>query len=368
MTIYNSNNSRFIPTLFACYFYNLSYKTLYGVIHSKTNKYTYSFEIYLAQLIIDSIPKHQFDIFASEVTTVLESPNQAPRATVYFKKYVQLTNEEVKEFYKKSFSETILRILDLKKTSELSSSRSSIAACIKVNQRLKDDNLLLFIVRLSMAQSQISSQTQKIFADLLKTLEGLDSSAKACYVRTWFEEKKDTPELSTIKCLCLNNLGLTQVPDELVYFRNLEKLYLSDNNLCYLPGNFLEQNIKLIVLHLDRNNLRFLPQDFLANARNLLCLSVSENRIRFIPDDFLKNSPLIQAISFRCNRLSYLPDTFLQRAPMLRFLLLNCNHLIGMPEIENFLNNSPLLECANLRDNYFNYGNQNMQRRGAIYY
>jgi hypothetical protein len=61
-------------------------------------------------------------------------------------------------------------------------------------------------------------------------------------------------ELSNLKELHLNNIGLDSIPEWISDLENLEILYLNGNNISYLPSNLVKLK-KLKVLGLSRNKL-----------------------------------------------------------------------------------------------------------------
>ncbi len=83
--------------------------------------------------------------------------------------------------------------------------------------------------------------------------------------------------------LGLSNLALAEVPQEVYRFKNLNKLYLGDNQLVSLSEDikYLKQ---LRVLYLRNNKLAFLPSD-ISQLSQLQTLDLGNNQLAFLPKE-----------------------------------------------------------------------------------
>ncbi|MCI4386254.1 hypothetical protein PGIGA_G00060180 [Pangasianodon gigas] len=69
---------------------------------------------------------------------------------------------------------------------------------------------------------------------------------------------------------------------------SLREIYLNQNQLKFLPRDFLADAVGLEVLDLEQNFLEELPVHFLKNAENLQVLILSGNRLESLPASVLK--------------------------------------------------------------------------------
>ncbi len=106
----------------------------------------------------------------------------------------------------------------------------------------------------------------------------------------------------------LNLVGrsIKELPAEIGQLKNLQELYLSDNQLTSVPDS-LEQLTNLMWLCLSHNQLTSVS-DALGQLKNLRMLDLSENRLGSVPASLgqLKN---LQELLLSRNQLTSVPDT-----------------------------------------------------------
>lgn len=115
---------------------------------------------------------------------------------------------------------------------------------------------------------------------------------------------RDISRLFNKKKICLDNLGLNDLPDEIGILINLTEISAKDNNLKKLPDSFcFLQNLQWV--YLQNNQLKLLPNKF-ANLDNLLNCYLSGNLLEHIPDDigFMKS---LHFLDLQDNPLESLP-------------------------------------------------------------
>lgn len=106
-------------------------------------------------------------------------------------------------------------------------------------------------------------------------------------------------------------------------------------------------------LYLKQNQLRLLPGDFLIDAFRLELLDLGENLLEELPADFLKNAADLQVLILSGNRLNVLPISMLRRDLLKLELVENpwscsCSLLenIFAPNFSSFQNSVQNLTCS----------------------
>lgn len=140
------------------------------------------------------------------------------------------------------------------------------------------------------------------------------------------EEGLLTPD--SISVLDLSHQELTVVPEEILAFKNLEKLLLHDNQLCDFPS-FLGELQQLKQLDISHNRISILPPQLgkLALLRSVFMLG---NTILELPEAFGQLAQL-EVLHLQHNKLSSLPDSFCE-LKALRELDLHDNLIERLPE------------------------------------
>jgi len=102
------------------------------------------------------------------------------------------------------------------------------------------------------------------------------------------EKAKRTP-LKVFK-LDLSKNALTNVPNEIKQFKNLQKLILSDNLLIEIP-DWISQLESLQYIYLSNNQFHEFPMS-LTEIKSLILIDLSCNPIRYVTSDIKKCSNL----------------------------------------------------------------------------
>ena len=124
--------------------------------------------------------------------------------------------------------------------------------------------------------------------------------------QAYFQAEKKTQQAlkSGATELDLHEMGLTEFPESLQQFINLQSLNLTNNNLVFIP-------------------------DWLGNLLNLESLSLSSNQLRAVPETIGQLSKL-QALALHTNQLERLPSS-LENLKSLNFLNISDNRLSALP-------------------------------------
>ena len=128
--------------------------------------------------------------------------------------------------------------------------------------------------------------------------------------------------------LDLSGLGLTSLPKTITQLRQIQALYLIENELTTLP-NFLGKLSQLEDLSLSGNRLTAIP-DCITQLWRLRWLSLSGNQLTTLPESITRLSRL-QTLYLGRNQLTTLPE-FIAQLKLLRKLSLNDNQLTTLPE------------------------------------
>ncbi|XP_020022883.1 leucine-rich repeat-containing protein 10 [Castor canadensis] len=181
----------------------------------------------------------------------------------------------------------------------------------------------------------------------------------------------DLREMPLDKMVDLSGSQLRRFPMRVCSFRELVKLYLSDNHLNSLPPE-LGQLQNLQILALDFNNFKVLPQvvctlrqlcilylgnnklcdlpNELSLLQNLRTLWIEDNCLTHLPDVVCKLS-LLKTLHAGSNALRLLPGQ-LQQLRELRTIWLSGNLLTDFPTV---LLHMPFLEVIDVDQNSIRY-------------
>ncbi|XP_041940113.1 toll-like receptor 7 [Alosa sapidissima] len=108
---------------------------------------------------------------------------------------------------------------------------------------------------------------------------------------------------------------------------NLKKLYISENNLNFIPEDVLSDlPEKLTELHINKNKLTTFPWDKLADLKLLELLDLSENLLTEVPKT-LSNHVSLKELILCKNHISEITPLFLANITTLRVLDLSYNEI-----------------------------------------
>jgi hypothetical protein len=88
--------------------------------------------------------------------------------------------------------------------------------------------------------------------------------------------------------LCLSDMKLTTIPEEIKYFTNLEVLDLSKNDISTIPEHIFDHLINLKTLYLYNNKITAIPEHIFDHLINLETLWLPGNKITTVPISILK--------------------------------------------------------------------------------
>lgn len=149
--------------------------------------------------------------------------------------------------------------------------------------------------------------------------------------------------------LDLSDLGLHDLPFEVLttLSSSLKKLTIRKNKLTRLPEELARQLPHLTVLNASDNELTELPEQ-MGFLRNLQRLILENNRLATLPKSFSKLSAL-EELNLRSNALERLDEDLGSHFPKLKTLLLGNNATLSA--IPRSLGNLPALRIVDLSGN-----------------
>jgi len=114
---------------------------------------------------------------------------------------------------------------------------------------------------------------------------------------------------SKILSLNLSHQGISALPIELVNFKKLEVLDLSNNKISFEKSSpdVLESLKNVKALNINNCNLKYLPVNFHEIFPNLYVLYIGMNKFEIIPEQIFNLNKIV-ALNFRENRLSILEN------------------------------------------------------------
>lgn len=145
-------------------------------------------------------------------------------------------------------------------------------------------------------------------------------------INIWLSKNKG--QSSKVKQLNWRGSRLSELPDVITNFRNLESLNISANNILFLP-DWISQFSKLKTLDVSTNQLSKLP-DSLCDLTAIESINCSGNRITELPDA-LDNLPNLVSLNFSNNGLMFIPPS-LSTLKDIEFLYLSSNGIEIMPD------------------------------------
>ncbi|XP_007885652.2 leucine-rich repeat-containing protein 10B [Callorhinchus milii] len=138
----------------------------------------------------------------------------------------------------------------------------------------------------------------------------------------------DMEEVSADRMLDVSYKKIKRFPSPICSFTYVEKLYISNNRLRELPGEF-EQLVNLKILALDYNKFEDVPK-VVCTLHNLTRLYLGSNRLMTIPSEF-RNLENLRCLWIESNYFRKFPKQLLDM-PSLKSLQMGDNRLKSLPE------------------------------------
>lgn len=155
--------------------------------------------------------------------------------------------------------------------------------------------------------------------------QGLGELELAMKLREWL---KTDPSIASLSKLELTEQGLSAIPPEIQYFKELTYLDVSFNRLTSLPLEIAHLT-KLKQIFLNSNQFVELPK-VICSLANLWVLSVSYNQLTSLPPE-IKNLSLLGEIYMNHNAVDSLPHEVGQLAQLSHFSC-SFNRLKSIPK------------------------------------
>ena len=147
--------------------------------------------------------------------------------------------------------------------------------------------------------------------------------------------------LHKLKVLDLANNQLTVLPVLTDSATSILELFLSFNDITYLPANYLDDLINLNVFHMKNNHL--LAISSWPKLRKLRSIYLNRNMIGIIPTNGYQETPLLQYMALTNNNIEKLPNiSFLSHLDTVdlalnKIVYINASHLEGLQQLEELL-------------------------------
>uniref|UniRef100_A0A671QNF2 Leucine-rich repeat-containing protein 38-like n=2 Tax=Sinocyclocheilus anshuiensis TaxID=1608454 RepID=A0A671QNF2_9TELE len=186
---------------------------------------------------------------------------------------------------------------------------------------------------------------------LLQMLHVTEGSGKECECPSASILSHFPSEVPSDTC-CLNYSGSTfnQVPwAAFLSHAHLQVLDLCNCNISHIDHSEVGDAVSsLRELYLGQNRLTSLPGDFLAKAYSLEVLDLGENHLKHLPEQFLQSSDKLRALILGWNQLSALPHSALK--PSLEHLELIGNPWACTCSLLEGLQGGPHINSSSLQD------------------
>ncbi|XP_006025088.1 fibromodulin [Alligator sinensis] len=150
--------------------------------------------------------------------------------------------------------------------------------------------------------------------------------------------KKIFAKLKNLERLYLNNNNLTKMPGPLP--RSLRELHLAYNQISKIPANALEGLENLTALYLSHNYIYEIAASF-KGLKSLILVDLSYNHLRKVPDGL----PIaLEQLYLDYNYINTIPDEYFKVSPKLLYVRLAHNTLTNEGLASNAFNSSSILE------------------------
>lgn len=148
---------------------------------------------------------------------------------------------------------------------------------------------------------------------------------------------------TSLEYLCLSNMAIRKVSQNIQHFPALRSLDLSQNRIVSLDNACLDRLTQLEELDVYNNRMDRLP-DYLAGlARSLKRLNISNNRFRVLPDVACKLR-VLEELDVSFNVIRKLPDAIGQLSSLEKLVLVG-NHISSFPESILSMSKLRVLDC-----------------------
>lgn len=143
-------------------------------------------------------------------------------------------------------------------------------------------------------------------------------------------------------------MKLKEIPAEDDWIEDLEKVFLMENDITYIPPNMSPKCLKLSTLRLEGNQLRQIPECFFKYMVKLQFINLSSTRIETLPKSICDLENLTTLLLSGCKNLKHVPS--LENLKALKKLDLTGSGIEVLPEGIGTLVNLQFLGlyCRNL--------------------
>ncbi|XP_038236045.1 fibromodulin [Dermochelys coriacea] len=150
--------------------------------------------------------------------------------------------------------------------------------------------------------------------------------------------KKVFAKLKNLERLYLDNNNLTKMPSPLP--RSLRELHLAYNQITRIPSNALEGLENLTALYLSHNQIHDIGASF-KGLKSLILVDLSYNHLRKLPDGLPSS---LEQLYLEHNYIYTIPDEYFKVSPKLLYIRLSHNSLTNEGLSSNTFNTSSILE------------------------
>ncbi|XP_067387778.1 fibromodulin [Emydura macquarii macquarii] len=150
--------------------------------------------------------------------------------------------------------------------------------------------------------------------------------------------KRVFAKLKNLERLYLDNNNLTKMPSPLP--RSLRELHLAYNQISRIPSNALEGLENLTALYLSHNQIQDVGTS-LKGLKSLILVDLSYNHLSKVPDG-LPNA--LEQLYLENNYIHTIPDDYFKVSPKLFYIRLSHNSLTNDGLSSNTFNTSSILE------------------------
>lgn len=166
-------------------------------------------------------------------------------------------------------------------------------------------------------------------------------------LREWFHENSE--ELAKLKGLNIQVSDMTEIPEELNYFKGLEQISFRGGKIRCIPHHLARDLPQLQSVDLRQNKIVSIAPGFSGNGNRIVKLMLDQNLIEELPEDFGVGMDSLTSLDLSFNKLKTVPASLEERLPDLYSLFLNNNQISSLPE--EFGSSWPKLRFLQLKGN-----------------